>query len=191
MGKIKDLLFWRFSLFAGLLALVSVFVLSYFYYSIQINTPFTYLQVVSHLSEYRILDSRIPMFTKDNQLNEVPLRDNLIMQKDLLETISQTFYNLKEEGIAVPQEAGLAEIKKSIHNRNAWIKSCSESGACDVAEWMAMRYKAWESCEKLLSEFNILISDGEQQWSKKLRYFYILSVMLLLSTLFFAAGKKV
>ena len=190
MGKIKELLFWRFSLLAGLLALVSVFVLSYFYYSIQINTPFTYFQVVSHLSEYRILDSRIPMFTKDEQLNEVPLRDNLIMQKDLLETISQMFYALKEEGVAVPQDAALAEIKNSINNRILWIKSCSKSGACDVAEWMAMRYKAWESCEKLLSDFNIIISESEQQWSKKLRYFYILSVMLLLSTLFFAAGKK-
>jgi hypothetical protein len=190
MGKIKDLLFWRFSLFSGLLALVSIFVLSYFYYSIQINTPFSYWQVVSHLSEYRVLDSRIPMFTKDEQLNEAPLKDNLVMQKDLLETISQMFYSLREEGIATPQETGLAEIKKSIHYRNEWIKSCSESGSCDVAEWVAMRYKAWEACEKLLSDFNILISNSELQWSKKLMYFYILSVMLLLSTLFFAAGRK-
>ncbi|MDR0516881.1 MAG: hypothetical protein LBH25_07550 [Fibromonadaceae bacterium] len=190
MGKIKELLFWRFSLPVGVLALVSIFVLSYFYYSIQVDTPFTYWQVISHLSEYRVLDSRIPMFDTEGNLNEAPLRDNLLMQRNLLETISQTIYTLKEKEIAVPQEAGLLEIEKSILYRNKWIKSCSENDACDIADWMTVRYKAWEACEKLLSDFNLLVAEREHSWSKKLSFFYILSVMLLLSTLFFAAGKK-
>ncbi|MDR2579792.1 MAG: hypothetical protein LBC85_02210 [Fibromonadaceae bacterium] len=186
----KELLFRRFSLFAGLLALASVLTLSYFYYRIQADTPFAYWQVISNLYEYRVLDSQKPIFTEDGNFNAASLRDNLLIQRDLLGTTSQMFYSLREQGIEVPSAGELNEIERSIFFRSRWLKSCVENGSCDTAEWVIAHYKAQIACEKLLSDFYIIISEREHEWSKNLRLFYILSVMLLLSTLFFAAKRS-
>lgn len=189
MSKIKELLFWRFSLFSGLLALASVLALSYFYYRAQTDNSFVYWSVISNLSEYRVLDSRVSMFNFEGNLDVASLSDNLLMQRDLIQTTIQLFYDLREKDIAVPSETYLKEIEQSIFFRSHWLKSCTEGKYCDINEWTKSRYKAWESCERFLADFNSIISERENEWTKNLRFFYILSVMLLLSALFFAAGR--
>jgi len=190
MSKIRELLFWRFSLFAGLLALASVLVLSYFYYRLQINSPFVYEQVIANISEYRVIDSRIRIFDGPEHINFTSAKDNLNIQKSLMETTGKLFSGLSERGIKVPNAEGLNEIDKSISLRMRWLTVCSKGESCNIDEWNYASFKAWESCETLLASFYNLLAEQEEVWSKNLRIFYILSVMLLLSTLFFAAHRN-
>jgi hypothetical protein len=190
MSKIKELLFWRFSLFAGFLALASVFLLSYFYYRLQINSPFAYEQVIANISEYRVVDSRIRLFYSPEQINFASAKDNLDIQKSLMASTGELFSGLDERGIKVPNEEGLQEIEKSISLRIRWLAECSKGESCNIDEWNNASFKAWEACETLLASFYNLLAEQEEAWSKNLRIFYILSVMLLLSTLFFAARRN-
>jgi hypothetical protein len=190
ISKIKELLFRRFSLFSGLLALASILVLSYFYYSLQIKSPFLYEQVIANLSEYRVLDSRIHIFADFEGVDFNSAKDNLNIQQSLITHITEWFYNLSSDGIKVPSTDGLYEIEKSIALRKRWITACSRDGSCNIEEWDYARTKAWDACEMLLISFHNLVAEHEEAWSKNLRIFYILSVMFLLSTLFFAANRS-
>jgi len=188
--NIKELLFKRFSLFAGLLALASVFVLSYFYYRLQANSPFVYEQIIADISEYRVLDSRIYLFSGSEEINFATAKDNLRFQQELIASIGERFYNLSNREIKVPNLNGLDEIENSIALRKRWLAMCSKGESCDIGEWNNARAKAWAACETLLASFYNLLWEQEETWSKNLRIFYILSVMLLLSTLFFAAKRN-
>jgi len=180
---LKELLFRRFSLLAGLLALASIFVLSYFYYRLQANSPFIYEQIIANISEYRILDSRI-------QTSFETARDNLNIQTALVSSIKEQFYDLSTQEIKVPDFDAIYDIEMSVTLRMRWIATCLKSDSCNVEEWNKARAKAWEACETLLVSFYNLRLEQEEIWSKNLRIFYMLSVMLLLSTLFFAAKIK-
>ncbi|MDR3001676.1 MAG: hypothetical protein LBU89_10475 [Fibromonadaceae bacterium] len=190
MVKIKELLFRRFSLPAGLLALASVFVLSYFYYRLQADTPFSYEHIIYNISEYRVLDSRIYLFSEPGQINYAAARDNLIFQQSLIASIEELFYNLNNRNIKVPSPESIFEIKASVNLRTRWLESCLEGGTCNIEDWHKNQDRAWVASELLLTSFYNLLWDQEDTRSKNLRIFYILSVMLLLSTLFFAAKKK-
>ncbi len=190
MSKIKELLFWRFSLFAGLLALASILVLSYFYYRLQINSPFVYEQVIANISEYRVINSRIRPLNGFEQVNFEFAKDNLNIQQALIASTGELFSNLSEHGIKIPNSDNLNEIEKSIHLRIRWLNLCSKGESCNIEEWNYANIRAWEACETLLASFYKLLAEQEEIWSKNLRIFYILSVMLLLSTLFFAAQKN-
>jgi len=190
MCKIKELLFKRFSLFAGLLALASVFALSYFYYRLQANSPFAYEQIIANISEYRVLDSRIYLFSATDEINFAAAKDNLNIQQSLITSTEELFYNLSNREIKVPNSDGLNEIERSITLRKRWLAMCSKGEPCDIEEWNNARAKAWAACETLLASFYNLLWEQEEAWSKNLRIFYILSVMLLLSTLFFAAKRN-
>ena len=179
----KELLFRRFSLFAGLLALASIFVLSYFYYRLQANSPFIYEQIIANISEYRVLDSRV-------QANFETAIDNLNIQQALIASIREQLYNLNNQEIKVPTPDGLYEIEMSIAVRMRWLAFCSRGDSCNIDEWNNAQAKAWVASEILQSSFYNLLWELEESWSKNLRIFYMLSVMLLLSTLFFAAKRK-
>jgi len=185
----RELLFKRFSLFAGILALASVFALSYFYYRLQANSPFVYEQIIANISEYRVLDSRIYLFSGPDEINFAAAKDNLNIQQSLIASTEELFYNLINREIKVPNKNGLDEIEKSITLRKRWLAMCSKGDACDIEEWNNARAKAWTACETLLASFYNLLWEHEEAWSKNLRIFYILSIMLLLSTLFFAAKR--
>jgi len=190
MSKIKELLFWRFSLFAGLLALASVLALSYFYYRLQMNSPFVYEQIIANISEYRVIDSKIRFFNSPEQVNFESARDNLNMQKSLMASTGELYSSLNERGIRVPDSDDFNEIEKSINLRIGWLALCSKGESCNIDEWNYASIRAWEACETLRASFYNLLTEQEETWSKNLRIFYILSVMLLLSTLFFAAHKS-
>jgi hypothetical protein len=191
MSKIKELLFSRFSLLAGLLALASILVLSYFYYRLQVISPFAYERVIANISEYRVLDSRIRIFDDSEQINFELAKDNLSIQQSLVASTMEQFYFLSERGLKVPSTDALSEIEKGIALRMRWLATCSKGDPCNIEEWNYTRSKAWESCEILLASFYSLIAEQEEAWSKNLRIFYMLSVMFLLSTLLFAAnGNK-
>jgi hypothetical protein len=190
ISKIKELLFRRFSLFSGLLALASILVLSYFYYSLQIKSSFVYEQVIANLSEYRVLDSRIRIFADFKGIDFDSAKDNLNIQQSLITHTTEWFYNLSNDGIKVPSTDALYEIEKSIVLRMRWITVCSRGDSCNIEEWDYARAKAWDACEILLVSFYNLLAEQEEAWSKNLRIFYILSVMFLLSTLLFAASRN-
>jgi hypothetical protein len=190
MSKIKELLFSRFSLLSGLLALASILVLSYFYYSLQIKSPFVYEQIIANLCEYRVLDSRIRVLYDSGEINITSVRDNLNIQQSLINSTGELFYKLSDMGIKVPSAESLYELEKSITLRMRWLSQCSKNNFCNMEEWNYIRSKAWEPCEILLASFYSLLAEQEDAWSKNLRIFYILSVMFLLSTLFFAANRN-
>jgi len=187
--KIKELLFRRFSLPAGLLAFASVLVLSYFYYRLQINTPFAYEQIIANISEYRLLDSRISIFENPEQINFSYIKDNLNIQQSLVASTAELMNNLNNGGIKIPNTDALFEIEKNISLRMRWLLTCSKSETCNVEEWFYSRAKAHDACGTLLASFYNLVAEQEEAWSKNLKIFYILSIMLLLSTLFFAAKR--
>jgi len=180
---LKELLFRRFSLLAGLLAIASIFVLSYFYYRLQANSPFIYEQIIANISEYRVLDSRI-------QTNFETAKDNLNIQTALVSSIKEQFYALSTKEIKLPNPDAIYDIEMSITLRMRLLALCLKTDSCSIEEWNKARAKAWEACETLLVSFYNLRLEQEEIWSKNLRIFYMLSVMLLLSTLFFAAQKK-
>jgi len=188
--KIKELLFRRFSLPAGLLAFASVLVLSYFYYRLQINTPFAYEQIIANISEYRLLDSRIYVSENPSQINFSYVRDNLNIQQSLMSSTEELLNNLSNGGIKIPNTDALFEIEKNISIRMRWLLGCSKSGSCNVEEWHYSRAKAHDACEILLAAFYNLVLEQEEAWAKNLRIFYMLSIMFLLSTLLFAAKRK-
>jgi hypothetical protein len=187
MAKIKELLFRRFSLFAGLLALASVLVLSYFYYHLQINSPFIYEQAMSHIYEYRVLDSRTYLFSNHEQINFSSARDNLNIQQSLIATLGELFYNLESQGIKTPNSDGIREMEKSIALRKSWLMICSKEDYCSIEEWNNIQAKSKIAGEAMLTSFYNLLWEQEEAWSKNLRIFYMLSIILLLTTLFFAA----
>jgi len=172
---LKELLFRRFSLLAGLLALASIFVLSYFYYRLYVNAPFIYEQIISNITEYRVLDSRFGA-----------AKDNLNIQYALMISIKEQFYTLSNQEIKVPSINALEEMELSIALR----LRCSNEENCNIDEWNNAQAKAWEASETLLVAFYNLRLEQADTWSKNLRVFYMLSVLLLLSTLFFAAKRK-
>ncbi|MCL2282125.1 MAG: hypothetical protein FWC26_02285 [Fibromonadales bacterium] len=184
---LKELLLRRFSLFSGLLALASILVLSYFYYRLHTNSPFVYEQIIANISEYRVLDSRIYIF---GRINFDAAKDNLEIQQSLVSSTKELFYDLSNQKIKVPNADALYEIEKSIASRMRWLATCSRGDSCNIDEWNNARARAWESCETLLASFYNLLWEQEEAWSKNLRIFYLLSVILLLSTLFFAAKRK-
>ncbi|MDR2582993.1 MAG: hypothetical protein LBC75_05880 [Fibromonadaceae bacterium] len=188
--KIKELLFRTFSLPAGLLAFASVLVLSYFYYRLQINTPFAYEQIIANISEYRLLDSRINVSENPRQINFSYVKDNLDIQQSLMVSTEELLNNLSNSGIKVPNTDALFEIEKNITLRIRWLSECLKRDSCNVEEWRYSRAKAHDACGILLASFYNLVAEQEEAWSKNLKIFYILSVMLLLSTLFFAAKRK-
>jgi len=167
-------LFRRFSLLAGLVALASIFVLSYFYYRLHVNSPFIYEQIIANISEYRVLDSRLGV-----------ARDNLNIQQALITSIKEQFYALNNQEIEVPDINAIYEIELSVALR---IR-CLNEETCNANEWNNAQAKAWEASETLLAAFYNLRLEQESTWAKNLRIFYMLSVLLLLSTLFFAAKK--
>lgn len=171
---LKELLFRRFSLLAGLLALASIFVLSYVYYRLYINSPFIYEQIIANISEYRILDSRFGA-----------AKDNLNIQHALIISIKDQFYKLSDQEIKVPSTNALDEIELSIASR----VRCLNEESCNIDEWNNAQAKAWAASETLLVDFYNLRLEQEETWAKNLGIFYMLSVLLLLSTLFFAAKK--
>jgi len=187
--KIKELLFRRFSLPAGLLAFASVLVLSYFYYRLQINSPFAYEQIIANISEYRLIDSRISISENPEHINFSYIRDNLNIQQSLVASTAELMNNLNNGGIKVPSTDALFEIEKNISLRTRWLLTCSKSETCNVEEWLYSRAKAHDACGTLLASFYNLVAEQEEAWSKNLRIFYILSIMFLLSTLFFAAKR--
>jgi hypothetical protein len=189
MLKIRELLFRRFSLLAGLLALASIFILSYFYYRLQVNSPFIYEQIIASISEYRVLDSRFSLFGNSGQVNLAVAKDNLSIQQSLISYAEEQFYSLGNLEIKVPNSDGLYEIQNSITSRMRWLAACSKGGSCNIEEWNSAQAKAWEACETLLASFYSLRWEQEDAWSKNLRIFYMLSVMLLLATLLFAAKR--
>jgi len=188
--NMRELLFRRFSLPAGLLAFASVLVLSYFYYRLQINTPFAYEQIIANISEYRLLDSRIYVSEDPKQINFSYVRDNLNIQQSLVASTEELLNNLSNGGIKVPNTDALFEIEKNITLRIRWLSECLKNDSCNVEEWRYSRAKAHDACGILLASFYNLVAEQEEAWAKNLKIFYILSVMLLLSTLFFAAGRK-
>jgi hypothetical protein len=188
--KIKELLFRRFSLPAGLLAFASVLVLSYFYYRLQVNTPFAYEQIIANISEYRLLDSRIYVSEDPSQMNFSYTLDNLKIQQSLMTSTEELLNNLSNGGIKIPNTEALFEIEKNISIRMRWLLACSKSDFCKVEEWHYSRAKAHNACEILLASFYNLVAEQEEAWARSLRIFYMLSIMFLLSTLFFAAGRK-
>jgi hypothetical protein len=190
MSKIKELLFSRFSLLAGLLALASILVLSYFYYRLQVISPFAYEQVIANMSEYRLLDSRIRFFDDSEQINFALAKDNLDIQQSLVTSTREQFYILSDRGLKVPSTETLSEIEKGIALRTRWLATCTDGDSCNIEEWNYARGRAWEACELLLASFYGLIAEQEEAWSKNLRIFYMLSVMFLLSTLLFAANSN-
>ena len=171
---LKELLFRRFSLLTGLLALASIFVLSYFYYRLHINSPFIYEQIIANITEYKVLDSRFGS-----------AKDNLNIQHALVISIKEQFYNLSNQEIKIPSTNALDEMELSIALR----LRCLNEENCNAYEWNNAQAKAWEASETLLAAFYNLRLEQEETWSKNLRIFYMLSVLLLLSTLFFAAKK--
>jgi hypothetical protein len=185
MLDVKELLFRRFSLLAGLLALISILFLSYFYYRLHANSPFAYEQIIANVYEYRVLDSRLNIFGDFEHI-----RDNLSFQQSLMASVAELFYNLEGKGIKVPDARPLREIESSITQRRHLILVCEKNNSCDIDEWNNIRARAWEACETLLASFHNLLLEQEEAWFKNLRIFYISSVLLLLSTLFFAARKK-
>jgi len=187
--KIKELLLRRFSLPAGLLAFASVLVLSYYYYRLQINTPFAYEQIIANISEYRLLDSRIHVSENPSQINFSYIGDNLNIQQSLVASTRDLMNNLSNGGIKVPSTDALFEIEKNISLRMRWLLNCSKSDSCNVEEWFYSRSKAHDACGILLANFYELVAEQEEAWAKNLKIFYILSVMLLLSTLLFAARR--
>jgi hypothetical protein len=98
--------------------------------------------------------------------------------------------NLNNNGIKVPNTDALFEIEKNISLRMRWLSVCLKSDSCNVEEWRYSRAKAHDACGILLAAFYNLVAEQEEAWSRNLRIFYILSVMFLLSTLFFAAERK-
>jgi len=188
--NIKELLFRHFSLPAGLLAFASILVLSYFYYRLQVNTPFAYEQIIANISEYRLLDSRIYVSENPKQINFSYIKDNLKIQQSLMASTEELLNDLSNKGIKVPNTDVLFEIEKNISMRMRWLLACSKSDSCNVEEWHYNRAKAYDVCGILLASFYNLVAEQEEAWSKNLRIFYILSVMFLLSTLFFAAKRK-
>jgi len=188
--NVKELLFRRFSLPAGLLAFASVFVLSYFYYRLQINTPFAYEQIIANISEYRLIDSRIYVSENPGQMNFSHIKDNLHIQQSLMASTQELLNNLSDNGIKIPNTDALFEIEKNITLRMRWLAVCSKSDSCNIEEWHYSRAKVYDACGILLASFYNLIAELEEDWAKNLRIFYILSVMLLLFTLFFAAKRK-
>ena len=188
--KIKELLFRHFSLPAGLLALASVLVLSYFYYRLQINTPFAYEQIIANISEYRLLDSRIYVSENPEQINFSYVRDNLNIQQSLVASTEELLNNLNNGGIKVPNTEALVEIEKNITLRIRWLSECLKNTSCNVEEWSYSRAKAHDACGILLASFYNLVAEQEETWAKNLRIFYMLSIMFLLSTLFFAAFTR-
>jgi len=188
--NLKELLFRRFSLPAGLLAFASILVLSYFYYRLQINTPFAYEQIIANIYEYRLLDSRIQISENPKQINFSVAKDNLNIQLSLMASTEELLNNLNNNGIKVPNSDALFEIEKNISMRMRWLLLCSKSDSCNVEEWQYNRAKAYDACGILLASFYSLVSELEEAWAKNLRIFYILSVMFLLSTLLFAAKRK-
>jgi len=188
--NIKELLFRRFSLLAGLFAIASVLILSYFYYRLQINTPFAYEQIIANISEYRLLDSRIYVSENPEQMNFSYIKDNLNIQQSLIVSTEELLNNLSNKGIKIPNMDPLFEIEKNISLRIRWLLICLKSNSCNVEEWYYSRAKAHDACGILLASFYNLVAEQEEAWSKNLRIFYILSVMFLLSTLFFAAKRK-
>jgi len=188
--KIKELLFRPFSLPAGLLAFASILVLSYFYYRLQINTPFAYEQIIANISEYRLLDSRIYVSENPEQINFSYVKDNLNIQQSLVASTEELLGNLSNGGIKIPNTDALLEIEKNISLRIRWLLICSKSASCNVEEWRYSRAKAHEACGILLASFYNLVAEQEEAWARNLRIFYMLSVMFLLSTLFFAAERK-
>jgi hypothetical protein len=190
MFKIKELLLRRFSLPAGLLALASILVLSYFYYRLQVNTPFAYEQIIANIYEYRLLDSRIYVFENPAQINFSYVKDNLRIQQSLLASTEELLNDLSNNGIRVPKVDGISEIEKSITLRMRWLAVCSKSDSCNIEEWHYSKAKAHDACGILLASFYNLLAELEEAWSKNLRIFYILSVMFLLSTLLFAAKRN-
>jgi hypothetical protein len=187
--KIKEILFWRFSLFGGLLALVSVLVLSYFYYRLHSNSPFIYSQIISNIYEYRVLDSRIYLAGSPEQFNFALAKDNLKIQQSLINSTIELFNNLSVNEIKVPDINDFYEIESSITQRIRWLAICQKNYSCNIDEWNEARSKAQVACETLQGLFNNLQLGQANVMSKNLRIFYILSVMLLLSTLFFAAKR--
>ena len=188
--KIKELLFRRFSLPAGILAFACILILSYFYYRLQINTPFAYEQIIANISEHRLLDSRINIFENPEQINFSYVKDNLRIQQSLMASTRDLLNDLSNNGIKIPNTEALYEIEKSIAMRMRWLAVCSKSDSCVVEEWYYSRAKAHEACGILLASFYNLLADIETSWSKDLRLFYILSVIFLLSALFFAARRE-
>jgi hypothetical protein len=188
--NIKELLFRRFSLPAGLLAFASILVLSYFYYRLQVNTPFAYEQIIANISEYRLLDSRIYISENPAQINFSYIKDNLNIQQSLVASTEELLNDLSNNGIKVPNTNALFEIEKNISLRMRWLSVCSKNDSCNVEEWHYNKAKAHDACEILLASFYNLVAELEEAWSKNLRIFYILSVMFLLSTLFFAAKRQ-
>ena len=176
----KELLFRRFSLLGGLLALASILILSYLYYLLQISSPFVYEQVISNLYEYRQLDSKV---------NFEYARDNLKIQQSLIMTTRQELYKLSENKIKIPNLESLDKIETSLISRMRFLSSCAKGAPCDIEEWNHAREKSYEASETILAYFNILKYEQEVAWAKNLRRFYILSVMFLLSTLIFAAKR--
>jgi hypothetical protein len=185
----KGLLFRRFSLLAGLIALASIFFLSYLYYRLHANSPFAYEQIMVNTYEYRVLDSRINIFGNSGDVNLAFLRDNLSFQQSIIASVRELFYILKEKGIEVPDAKYIQEIENSIAQRKNWLATCEKNNFCNIGEWNYMRAKAMEASEALLASFHNLLLKQEETWFKNLRIFYISSVLLLLSTLFFAARK--
>jgi hypothetical protein len=181
--------FRRFSLFAGLLALASILFLSYLYYRLHANSPFAYAQIIAGIYEYRVLDSRINIAGDSGRINFAFARDNLSFQQSLMMSVTELFYGLEAKGIKVPDSKPLGEIESSIMQRKRFLAACEKNNFCDANEWNYVRAKAWESCETLLASFHNLLLEQEETWFKNLRIFYISSVLLLLSTLFFAARK--
>jgi len=184
-----ELLFRRFSLLAGLLAIASIFFLSYFYYRLHANSPFAYEQIIANVYEYRVLDSRINLTGDSEYINLSFAKDNLIFQQSLVTSITELFYGLEERGIKVPNAKPLNEIENSVMLRRQWLAACEKNNSCDIDEWNYIRSRAWEACETLLASFHNLLLEQEETWFKNLRIFYISSILLLLSTLFFAAKR--
>jgi len=187
--KLKELLFRRFSLPAGLLAFASILVLSYYYYRLQINTPFAYEQIIANISEYRLLDSRIYVSENPQQINFSYIGDNLNIQQSLVASTMDLINNLNNSGIKIPNTDALFEIEKNISLRMRWLLTCSKSDTCNVEEWFYSRARAHDACGILLAALYNLVAEQEEAWAKNLKIFYILSVMLLLSTLLFAAKR--
>jgi hypothetical protein len=185
----KRLLFKRFSLLAGLVALASIFFLSYLYYRLHINSPFAYEQILANVYEYRVLDSRINLFGDPENMNLAFPKDNLSFQQSLITSTAELFHALKDKGIKVPEQKPLNEIENSIMLRKYWLAACEKNNSCNIDEWNYIRAKAWEACETLLASFHNLLMEQEETWFRNLRIFYFSSILLLLSTLFFAARK--
>lgn len=199
---------------AGLLALASVLVLSFFYYRIQTNSPFAYSQMIVALTEFQVLDSRINLPYKTEYENELPdskdgevsnqinnvnaergieygkIKSILAMQNSAIEYYEKINISLQEKGLQTPLEQELSNIKSIVLFRERWLNNCQKLGKCNVVEWSNSQSSAWENCERLLSNLNSIISAQEYEWSRNLQIFYVLSVLLLLATLFFAAGKN-